>query len=432
MPTGPGTGAWEPAPSGLGAGCQGLGTVYADGALAGGSCRFPGPLPCARLTPDPVPATQPEAPAYALPCRHCQLRSGKAGRGAKRRKVGPGKDPRNAAPARTRGLALSAPLRRFCSHCASIGGAWKRQEPRFARLAGRRDGGAGAASCPPRAQLDRSVPHSSSPSPETPVPKRQGNRSSPEAPAGDPKQLAKESARGGGAGGGQAGPAVPASGGPWLPEPLRGHPPAAGTYLDPLLRLGESRLGGRLGLQGLKSFQTESGTSHLRSPASARAPGRRDEVGSLRSRRRSALPAPSRRRAPRALSPPLPAPPRRRSPRGAASRPEDTAAAAPCAARLGRAASRERARRRLEAPPLPTSPAAPPPPGVLGGRGCQLPPKNNREGAPGVSLPAHSGTGRGTGPRGARGWTGRTWETRERGARLPREPAQPEPGGGRA
>ena len=39
-----------------------MGNVYANGAFAGGSCRLPGPLCCASLTPDPVPGIQPEAP----------------------------------------------------------------------------------------------------------------------------------------------------------------------------------------------------------------------------------------------------------------------------------------------------------------------------------------------------------------------------------
>lgn len=97
--------------------------------------------------------------------------------------------------------------------------------------------------------------------------------------------------------------------GGWLSEPL----PAAGTYLDPLLRLGEGGLGGRFGLQGLKSFQTESRTSHLRSPVSTCVLGRRDEDGRRRCRRRrSALPAPSRAPSSSPL-PSLPLPRRRRS-----------------------------------------------------------------------------------------------------------------------
>lgn len=87
----------------------------------------------------------------------------------------------------------------------------------------------------------------------------------------------------------------------------RGHPPAvparpalltrpdASTYLDPLLRLGEGGFGGRLGLQGLERFQTESGTSHLQSPACTGAPGSLEEHGHRCSSSRSALlPAPSR------------------------------------------------------------------------------------------------------------------------------------------
>lgn len=159
--------------------------------------------------------------------------------------------------------------------------------------------------------------------------------------------------------------------GRWLRAPLQGRPPAAGTYLDPLLRLGEGGLGGRFGLQGLKSFQTESGTSHLRSPASTRALGRRDEDSRRRRRRRrSALPAPSRPRA-------LPSP---RAPPAPAQVPEESRARCRRAPpRLGRAVSprRERARRRRELPlrHLP----GPPRPLSGWGEGCQLPTKNNRE-----------------------------------------------------
>lgn len=84
-------------------------------------------------------------------------------------------------------------------------------------------------------------------------------------------------------------------GGSWTRGVARGapvRPPIAiGAYLDPLLCLGEGRLRRWFRLQGLKSFQTESGASHLRSPASTGALGRRDEHSRLR---RSALSAPSR------------------------------------------------------------------------------------------------------------------------------------------
>lgn len=166
--------------------------------------------------------------------------------------------------------------------------------------------------------------------------------------------------------------------GRWLRAPLQGLPPAGGTYLDPLLRLRKSRLGGRLRLQRLKSFQTQSGTSHLRSPACTRALGRRDEDGRRRRRRRrrSALPAPSSPPAP--PSPPRPAPARRRSRRREARCRRTPLQLLPAPPGLRRAPSpqRERAWRRRELPLSPPSLAAPPPPP---GGGCQLPSKNNRE-----------------------------------------------------
>lgn len=110
---------------------------------------------------------------------------------------------------------------------------------------------------------------------------------------------------------GKAGPEVAALGAAAWGAPAR--PPAGGgTYLDPLLCLGEGRLRRWFGLQGLKDFQTESGASHLRSPASTGALGHRDEHSLLR---RSALSAPSRPpRSPAAF----PAPTERRSRRTAA------------------------------------------------------------------------------------------------------------------
>lgn len=110
---------------------------------------------------------------------------------------------------------------------------------------------------------------------------------------------------------GKAGPAVSALRAAARGAPAR--PPAGGgTYLDPLLCLGEGRLRRWFGLQGLKDFQTESGASHLRSPASTEALGRRDEHSVLR---RSALSAPSR--PPRSPAV-FPAPTERRSLRTAA------------------------------------------------------------------------------------------------------------------
>lgn len=236
----------------------------------------------------------------------------------------------------------------------------------------------GTASRPRHAQLDRSVLPARPPSPETPAGVAARSR---------PCWLTRSSRekKAGGGGVGEARPDLSSRcvriGGFALPRP--GRPPARPprvTYLDPLLRLGEGGLGGRLGLQGLESFQTENGTSHLRSPASTREPGRRDEDGRRRRRRRSALPAPSR---PPARSPPRPPRPR------AAQVPEErraaadhAAAAVPRAARPGRAvcprgSERPGAGSSLSAPPRPTSSAgaAPAPPG----RGCQPPTKNNRE-----------------------------------------------------
>lgn len=218
-------------------------------------------------------------------------------------------------PQGLRGLALPAPLRRFCSHCASRAapGSGRSRDLHGWRRAGRRDGDAGNRFLPPTRTATPQCP------PCAPTLARGAGANVPgesqlaRGPGGRPGGAGRRkrggearldlSSVGGGAGGGSR----------WFPEPRPGRPPAAaaeGTYLDPLLRLGEGGLGGRLGLQGLKSFQTERGTSHLRSPVSTRAPGRRDEVGSRCRRRRSALPAPSRRRC--SLSPPrppLPSPP---------------------------------------------------------------------------------------------------------------------------
>lgn len=95
----------------------------------------------------------------------------------------------------TLGLALPAPLRRSCGHCASLGPAWKRRELRFARLAGRRDAGAGDRSVPPTrtARLRRPSFTHAHPLPR-PAP---GHRRSAEARAGDLGELAKESGGGG-------------------------------------------------------------------------------------------------------------------------------------------------------------------------------------------------------------------------------------------
>lgn len=163
-------------------------------------------------------------------------------------------------------------------------------------------------------------------------------------------------------GGGEARPVVRVCAGQGLRAPLQGRPPAAGTYLDPLLRLGEGGLGGRLGLQGLKSFQTESGTSHLRSPASTRALGRRDEDGRRRRRcrRRSALTAPSRPPVLRLSSPAGPSSARRRSPRRAALPPRTPPQLFP--EPPGSAAPRVPAGASAEAPGAPSTPTSAPPP----------------------------------------------------------------------
>lgn len=146
--------------------------------------------------------------------------------------------------------------------------------------------------------------------------------------------------------------------------PLQGLPPAGGTYLDPLLRLRKSRLGGRLRLQRLKSFQTQSGTSHLRSPACTRALGRRDEDGRhRRRRRRSALPAPSRPPSLPSLVRPAPAPRRSRRREARCRRTPRLLFPAPPGLRRAPSPRRERARRRRELPLSPPSLASPPPPG---------------------------------------------------------------------
>ena len=289
------------------------------------------------------------------------------------------------------GLTLPAPLRRFCSNCASRGSAGKLREPRFARLADRRDGGAGdgflapartaTLQCPAFAPTLARDSSAKAPGDAAPLRPWRATQSGWQKKAQGEARLDLSS----------TGWKI---GGRWPREPLPGRPPAAGTYLDPLLRLGEGGLGGRLWLQGLKSFQTESGTSHLRSPASTRALGRQDENG--RRRRRSVLPAPSR---PPAF--PLPRTPLlrpRRSPRRAAlaAGGHRGSCSQPCSAAPGvpRGSERGGAGSSLCSPP---SLAAPPPPGT-GGVGCQLPTKNNQEGGLGVSLPAHNRTRRGTRP----------------------------------
>lgn len=131
MPTGRVPGTWGPAspPREWSGGCQWLGNVYADGTLAGGSCRLPGPVRCASLTPHRVPGIQPVA-LVGMPFRGDTANSRRTESGAKRRKVGQGTGPPEMR--RPRGLwrlALSAPLRSFCSHCPFVGnpgsrGSW--------------------------------------------------------------------------------------------------------------------------------------------------------------------------------------------------------------------------------------------------------------------------------------------------------------------
>lgn len=203
---------------------------------------------------------------------------------------------------------------------------------------------------------ERSVPTSRPPSPKSPVPKRQRITARSRPWRVTWRSWQKK------VGGGEARPVVRVCAGQGLRAPLQGRPPAAGTYLDPLLRLGEGGLGGRLGLQGLKSFQTESGTSHLRSPASTRALGRRDEDGRRRRRcrRRSALPAPSRPPVLRLSSPAGPSSARRRSPRRAALPPRTPPQLFP--EPPGSAAPRVPAGASAEAPGAPSTPTSAPPP----------------------------------------------------------------------
>ena len=202
---------------------------------------------------------------------------------------------------------------------------------------------------------ERSVPTSRPPSPKSPVPKRQRITARSRPWRVTWRSWQKK------VGGGEARPVVRVCAGQGLRAPLQGRPPAAGTYLDPLLRLGEGGLGGRLGLQGLKSFQTESGTSHLRSPASTRALGRRDEDGRRRRcRRRSALPAPSPPPVLPPPPPPGPPPPPRRAPPPPALRPPPPPQLFP--EPPGSAAPRVPAGASAEAPGAPSTPTSAPPP----------------------------------------------------------------------
>ena len=96
-------------------------------------------------------------------------------------------------PQGLRGLPPAAPLRRFCSHCASPGSAWKRQELRFARQAGRRDGSAGHRFPPPtRTARPQCPPYAPTLARDSSA-KASGGRSSLEALPADREQPAKES-----------------------------------------------------------------------------------------------------------------------------------------------------------------------------------------------------------------------------------------------
>lgn len=201
---------------------MGNGYAYGAGALAGGPAGSPAhcAVPVSRLTQR---QEQPEAPVCALPWRRCQRRSGKAGRGADRREAGRGRTPEMRHPQGLRGLALPAPLRRFCSPCASPAapGSGGSRDLRRWRLAGGRDGAAGNRCLPPHTHSQTAVsPVRAHPRPETPVPKCQANRSSPEALAGDPSSGQKKASavgrrgwtcppRGGGWGGGIGGSRSP-------------------------------------------------------------------------------------------------------------------------------------------------------------------------------------------------------------------------------
>lgn len=395
---GPGTGTWEPARSGV------------EWQLPIGGPRLCGwrarwwvlrvPQPAALCQPHAGPGarnTQRLRCVCALPWRHGQLRSGKAGRGAKRRKVGREGPPRNAASSRTPGTRSSCAFAALLLTLCFPGCAWERREPRFARrrlAAGRQEGWRRREPLPaPHTHSQTAVsPVRAHPRPETPVPKCQGNRSSPEAPAGDPKPRAEESAVGrrgwtcrpcrGGGGGGVGGSRSPCQAAPTRP----GHLPRSTSAPRRRRARGAAQAAG-----AEERPDRERDKPFAKPRVHSRALGRRDEDGSRRRRRRrSALPAPSRRGS---LSlPARPSPPcGRRSVWRAALAAEDAAAApAPCRSRRERAET-------PESPRLPTSSGRSAPAGVKGGGGGQLPTKNNRLGALGVSLSAHNGTGRGTG-----------------------------------
>lgn len=91
------------------------------------------------------------------------------------------------------GLAHNEALRRFCSHCASFGSAGKRQELRFARLTGRKDGGSGDRFLPPTRTARPQCPPFAPTLTRDASAKASGGRSSLEALTGAPEQLAKES-----------------------------------------------------------------------------------------------------------------------------------------------------------------------------------------------------------------------------------------------
>lgn len=333
------------------------------------------PRPCALCQPHTSSGagnTASGSGGYALPWRHCQLqKNGERGQEEEGRTGN--RTPRNAASAR----ALKAGT--FCAFAELLFALpfrwqpWKPRGLRFARLAGRGDAGAGDRFPLRGAQLDCSVPPSRPPSPESPVPKRQGIaarprpwrviRSSWQKKVGEARlDLPSVCVRAGG-----SGRLCKATRQPWAPTSIH------------FCASEKAGSGGGSGCSGCRASRPRAGQAICEARRALELGGR-DEDG------RAAAAA-----AAGARSPPLPA--RRSLPGPPLPRPAQVPAES--RARGCRtppvSARRERARRRGELPLAPTFPGRPAPHPV----GCQPPTKNNQERTLRVSLPARSARRRG-------------------------------------